>query len=231
MTPRSSLPHLLPANRGGSLPPSPQRGFTLVELLVVIAVIMTLIAMLIPVLRMIRNQSNKNYALNMVSDLGSAFEEYRAEDPRRLYPTPQNPGAPGFLDANPAHPAGALNLLQYHSTFNYSTKDIDEVASDASYLCLIDKWTRPIYYQLDGGYMTGAAPGPITLDTHLMNGVADRPVAAIGTVAAGIAPTWNATGVEPFAYIWSTGIPTGNGDTTDAQPANWPQWIYRATSQ
>jgi prepilin-type N-terminal cleavage/methylation domain-containing protein len=207
------------------------RGFTLIEVLVVITVILILIAALMPAAHLIHNQALRGSALHLVSELSSGFDEYRAEDALHLYPTPPAPGqdAAHWLEMDPAHPTGVLMLLQCHSAYVASAKDLDQNANDPWHLCLVDPWGDPYLYQLDGGYI---APGPpAALDTHLMNHQADRPVAAIGTVAQAIAPTWNAAGKEPFAYLWSIGVPTGNGFAADTQPANWRNWIYVPTSQ
>jgi prepilin-type N-terminal cleavage/methylation domain-containing protein len=212
-----------------------QRGrraaFTLIELLVVISIITILMSLTFPLVRMLRNHAYKSMALNMVSDLGNACDEYKAEDPRKLYPAPPLAGVPNGLKYDPTNPALVLTLLEQYSTLKVDKSNINPDSTDPYFGCLYDKWTRPIFYQLDGGYMSGIAPGPYTLDTHLMNHIADRPVAALGTVASGIAPTWNSQSIEPFVYIWSVGIPTGSGDTADEQPANWPNWIYRSSSQ
>jgi prepilin-type N-terminal cleavage/methylation domain-containing protein len=207
-------------------------GFSLIEILVVISVILILMALTVPIIRLIHNSAYKSMALNLVSDLGSAMDEYKAEDPRKFYPTPPMPNqaSANYLLYNPSDPNSVLNLLENHSTLKVDRNNLDQTSSDPYYNCLVDKWDRPIFYQLDGPYMAGAV-APYTLDQHLMNHVADRPVAAIGTVAAGIAPTWNSQGTEPFVYLWSTGVPTSNGDVADALPANWANWIYRSSSQ
>ena len=203
--------------------------FTLIEMLIVIAVILILMGLLLASVRSLHNQAYKNSALRLVGELSSAFDEYRAEDPRKLYPTPPfaNQAGANFLALDPANPLGVLSILQYHSTYTVPASNLDQNPADPYYLCLVDGWKRPFYYQLDGAYMTAAG----TQDSHLMNGVADRPVATIGTAAAGIAPTWNSQSVEPFAYLWSTGVPINTPASADTQPSNWQNWIYPATSQ
>jgi prepilin-type N-terminal cleavage/methylation domain-containing protein len=218
----------MPAIEQPMTTPAPTRAFTLIELLVVIAIIMILAGMILGSTRIIRTQANRNASLRLISELSAAFDEYRSEDPRRLYPTPPfaNQAGANYLAQNPADPHGVLNVLQFHSTYTIPNNNLDQDAASPSYLCLVDAWRRPCWYQLDGAWLTATG----VQDSHLMNHLADRPLAALGTPAMGIAPTWNSQNVEPFAYLWSTGAPTAN-PAADSQPANWPNWIYPATSQ
>jgi hypothetical protein len=41
---------------------------------------------------------------------------------------------------------------------------------------------------------------------------------------------WNAKAIEPYAYIWSLGAPSGAGDTADADPARSDRWLYQRTT-
>ncbi len=216
-----------------------RRAFTLVEILLAIAVILVLMALLLPVIGMIRNQSYRAGTAKMVSELTTAFDAYREEDPHHFYPTP-NPAhwdagvGAYYLDYNPADPASTLVMLERQTVlanptgpgvvyggYAVSHANLDTSPTSPTVNCLVDPWTRPIYYWLDGSYFQ---PGHVRVDT-LMNGVADRPAGYNAAVAAaGGTINWNARGTEPFAYIWSMGqLHNGN---TDLLPANYQNWIY-----
>src|SRR5215208_6914181 len=68
------------------------RGFTLVELLVVIGIIAILISILLPVLSKAREQSNKTKCLSNLRALGQAMYLYAANHKDRL-PNCNPPGA------------------------------------------------------------------------------------------------------------------------------------------
>ena len=67
-----------------SRPESPRRGFTLVEVLVVIAVIGMLVAILIPAVGSVRSMAQTSYCLNNLRDLGMSAQVYVTD--RDFYP-------------------------------------------------------------------------------------------------------------------------------------------------
>ena len=75
----------------------PRRGFTLVELLVTVAVIALLMAILIPVLGMARGKARAAKANMLISNMANALEKYR--DDFRSYP-PDTVLADGTASSN-----------------------------------------------------------------------------------------------------------------------------------
>ena len=61
-------------------------GFTLVELLIVIAIILAVLAMLLPAIQMVREAANKAVCANNLRNIGRALHAYTAAH-RRHYPT------------------------------------------------------------------------------------------------------------------------------------------------
>ena len=76
---------------------APRRAFTLIEILVVIAIIGILSALLFPVLKTARENGRKTACLSNMKELGLAFQQY-AQDSRSKYPLAANYQAwePGF---------------------------------------------------------------------------------------------------------------------------------------
>lgn len=63
-----------------SLPKSLRQGFTLMEVLVVIAIILVLAAIAVPAIETFRMKANKAYSLTKMKDLGAASLAYSAEN-------------------------------------------------------------------------------------------------------------------------------------------------------
>jgi prepilin-type N-terminal cleavage/methylation domain-containing protein len=77
-----------------------RKGFTLVELLVVIGIIALLISVLLPALQKARNQAKNTRCLANLRQIGVAYGTYAAEN-RAKYPTPLKP-----LRASSSNPGG-----------------------------------------------------------------------------------------------------------------------------
>ncbi len=69
--------------RGGKSSPS-KSGFTLVELLVVVAAIALLTALLLPVMGRVRESGRRNTCLSNMKQLGLAFQQYAQDNSNRL---------------------------------------------------------------------------------------------------------------------------------------------------
>jgi len=90
----------LPSN---STPSQRARGFTLVELLVVIGIIAVLIGMLLPALNLAREHARATKCMSNLRQIGQLFQEYAADHKQAIVPAydmPVNPGtAPDDYDA------------------------------------------------------------------------------------------------------------------------------------
>lgn len=178
--------------------------FTLIELLVVVAIIMVLIAILIPAVNLVQNKAHAASSLAQVQSLEVAMRAYADEDARHCFPTPKP--ASEYLIYDLADPNCTLMLLE-RSGYQVTSSDVD-TAGGTHYL--MDGWWRPLHYKLDGPFMNGAS-----LDTTSMNGTADKPAAIA---------EWNPKNIEPYAYLWSLGKPHGS-DANDALTTNSSSWI------
>src|SRR5688572_10544543 len=86
-------------------------GFTLMEILVVIAIILVLAVITLPVLNVIRQRSNKVTALNVMRNLGSAAGSY-ATDNDGIFPAEDSKGSDTWSTAgDPANNKAWYNAL------------------------------------------------------------------------------------------------------------------------
>src|SRR5580700_9221020 len=77
------MTHPFPPARPSHLP---QRGFTLVELLVVIGIIAVLVGMLLPALNRARDQANTTQCLSNLRQIGTAIQNYASDNQAYLVP-------------------------------------------------------------------------------------------------------------------------------------------------
>jgi prepilin-type N-terminal cleavage/methylation domain-containing protein len=175
------------------------RGFTLIEMMVVIAIIVVLIALLLPAIAMVRERANRSSVLSTVANIHQALQSYAGEERRHRYPSQAVDLSVGWAPPDAPAANGVLNQLQNLGI------EVDLTALDRSSappFLLLDPWGRPFQYQADNDLL--GATG------------AQRPLGSDGVTAPLTA--WNAAGVRPWGYVWSRG--------RDAQ-ADGTDWIYQ----
>lgn len=176
------------------------RGFTLIEILVSISVIVLLAGMLIPAVGLVRNRARTTEAQQTLRELQAAFELYRHEDARRQYPTVQGDLAIG---------TALMDRLEHQRMWARGFRGVDDQGR------LLDPWKGWYRYSL-------AKPAPATSTPAIAAWNWDE--------AKGRERTWGsrldpanpgayAEGPLPYAYLWSLGK---GGAADDARG-----WILR----
>ncbi len=183
--------------------------FTLIEILVVIAIILVLIGILIPGISIAQRQAREQTAVTVVRQLGQAMDVYRLEDRDRRYPTPNaDLSLSRDLLAPPAAPVserGPLGLIERHGGYSASEQPRDAFGR------LLDPWGQTYRYSLTRPIPT--APSPALQDWNWdtvgnrERAWGRRPGDALG-----------AGGPLAFAYLWSLGRERSQDDAT--------HWIY-----
>lgn len=115
------------------------RAFTLVELLVTIAIVLVLVAMIIPGVGMVRDSVKRSKTVGLITGLTGALEIYAMEDGRHRYPpveTDQSMRTNGDVGA-----LRNLDLLRERGS-QWRNADLD---ADR----LVDAWRRPVRYTVD----------------------------------------------------------------------------------
>lgn len=116
-------------------------GFTLMELMVVIGVIVALAALLMPVLSLVKRNAAMTSAANEVRQLVMCLETYRNGDGAKRYPIPQSDGAIASIAPTPGSTA-LLALLEEQGTGALRVRPLDGQGR------LTDPWGRPYQYSL-----------------------------------------------------------------------------------
>jgi type II secretory pathway pseudopilin PulG len=189
-------------------------GFTALELLIVVSIIVILIGLMIPLIGILKESSRKQQARRVVSQIETGLREYAAEDPTRSMP-PQDSDHFIRFAASGMAPRLVNALIDLHLDAGLQTM-VDDPA-DARLRVLVDPWRRPYRYQLDDAgaddptqKVAPTRPDPARLD-------------------------WNARNLVPFGYVWSLGPPRQGhaaqwtGDP-DAQAGSGAAWIYTTTA-
>lgn len=176
-------------------------GMSMIELLSVVAIIAVLTAIVLPAVGVVRNRSRAASTRAAVSALSLALEQYRLEDMRRQLPPADGPTLQ--YETDDGKPPTTLNLIE---SAGYQTPVAALLPATGTRRAHADGWRRALRYQVDAASKGGAVK-PAPLDD------------------------WNATGVQPFAYVWSLGQPAGS-EADDAAVAHAAgHWIYRTAGK
>ncbi len=187
---------------------SNSNAFTLVELLVVVAIIGVLIAILIPAINFVQYQSHATDAANTIKTVHLAVEQYTLKTSMPLYP--DNPPTAdryvGFLKYNPdaSTPAdqGVLGILSKKQLFTPATEPVDDDG------LMLDPWGEPFHY-VKGN--SANKKSSATYDANLPQDT-NKPKDANLTPKES---DWNIDDKNGFTYIYSIGDSSDDAD-----------WIY-----
>ena len=95
-----------------------QKGFTLVELMVVVVIIGILVAIAVPVYRNIQNNAAENACAANIRTIEGVLEVYKADTNTTTYPADLNTLVPAYIKAIPTCPTNASDGSSVAYTYN-----------------------------------------------------------------------------------------------------------------
>jgi prepilin-type N-terminal cleavage/methylation domain-containing protein len=215
-----------------------RRGFTLMELLVVISILLLLLGMLFPALNMVRNQARKSVSLQHISAIGNAVEAYNQQF--RSYPSEQGVTWTGTTPAwDLAMPSehrecistsatgavgGLADLLAAQADLRIPGEALAKSGPIAGFSRLADGWGQPLRYQR----FDELVPGVLASRAQFWFGLTVAPAAAglPGQRRGFVVYSVGAANLAPAR------IPSDPAADTSAQPGSWwndaKKLIYRS---
>lgn len=196
-----------PALVDANLPYAPDRraAFTLVEIIVVVAIIVVLVGVLVPAVALVRRSVHQRTASQVVEMLHQAIEAYRQDDAQRRFPTQPNADRSlSRVEVDDARTAvGTLELLESRGFQAAAEQPRD---GDGR---LLDPWGNP--YRYWPGMLRSAVVADGVLPGWNWDAANSRP-AAWGRRPDPATQTL-ADGGLLYAYVWSTGRTPGAAET------------------
>ncbi len=116
------------------------RGFTLVELIVAVAIVVILVSLLLPAITMVRNSVRRAKTVGLIDGLTAALEIYALEDGRRRFPAVESDQSLR-TSTNTGGAPRTLDLLRDRGSLWRN----DDLEGDR----LVDAWRRPVHYVVD----------------------------------------------------------------------------------
>jgi type II secretory pathway pseudopilin PulG len=185
--------------------PTSRVAFTLIELMVVIAIVFALMGLLLPALSLVRRQAAVASARQTVRQVTMSLDSYRSGDAEHRYPPPQADCALALRAPSPGSSA-VLALLERHGLPPLKAEQLDDRGR------LLDPWGQPIRFVV----VRPVVSDPASLanwNYDAANGH-ERSWGRRWDAAAGAI----ADGALPFPYVYSLG-PSGRTDLGAG-------WIY-----
>lgn len=203
----------------------PEVGFSIIELIVAMAVIMVLAGTLVGGIIAVRQSARLRSALHVLGQLQSAMHAYRAEDARKRYPPSNSVDSSLSTTPLPGYQLGILEILMERGLIDLAAAHLDDQGR------LVDPWTQSFRYVQQRPELGDPAPPP-----------ASGPLTGPPQRDGSSFPDWNWDGTQlpprerrwgrhwdpisctevagplPFPYVFSLGR---KGSATDGT-----NWIY-----